>query len=123
MSDFDASHFSLLCDRYALSAQTSDEVFCVVTRCRSMRPSAAEAEVTALSRMKPYRRSMAMWDLYPKTGTAIPGKGVPSGRYRGLPPILSVQRALVSFWAAFAGSSGQISSAGDGEDGAGCRSS
>ena len=36
-------------------------------------------------------------------------KGVPSGRTRFLPPILSVQRASTSFCAALLGSSGQIS--------------
>ena len=72
-----------------------------------MRPSAAEADVTAPSRMKPNFRSMLMWLLYPKTGTAIIGSGVPSGRYRTLPPTFSVQRAFVSFWAALLGSSGQ----------------
>ena len=65
--------------------------------------------MTALSRMNPKRRSMLMWLLYPNTGTAIIGSGVPSGRYRTLPPTFSVQRAFVSFCAALFGSSGQIS--------------
>lgn len=64
----------------ALSAKTSEEVFCVVANRGSIRPSAYDAEVTALSRMKPKRRSIAIWVLWPKTGKAICGKGVPSGR-------------------------------------------
>ena len=59
---------------------------------------------TSPSRMNPNRRSMQMWLLYPKTGTAIIGSGVPSGRYRTLPPTLSVQRAETSFCAALFGS-------------------
>jgi hypothetical protein len=77
-SILEASHFSFvgqawvlsmfafsssLCDRYALSAQTSDEVLSVVTNRGSIRPSAWDADVVALSRMKPKRRSIAMWDL------------------------------------------------------------
>lgn len=56
-----ASHFSLLCERYALSAQTSPPVLSVVTMRRSTRPSASAAEVTAAARMKPNRRSMVIW--------------------------------------------------------------
>jgi hypothetical protein len=97
VSIFPTSHFSFFRDRYALSAQTSLEVFPVVTSCFSIRPSAAEADVTALSRMNPNPLSMEICDLYPKTGTAIIGSGVPSGRYRTLPPTFSVQRAFVSF--------------------------
>ena len=67
--------------------------------------------MTALSRMNPNFLSMLMCDLYPKTGTAIIGSGVPSGRYRTLPPSFRVQRAFVSFCAALLGSSGQISRA------------
>ena len=63
VSIFASSHFSFFRDRYALSAQTSPLVFSVVTRRLSMRPSAAEADVTALSRMKPNFRSMLMWLL------------------------------------------------------------
>ncbi len=59
-----ANHFSLRCDRYALSAQTSEEVLSVVTRVRNSRPSGEEADVTVCPRMKPNRRSMLMCDLY-----------------------------------------------------------
>lgn len=63
ISILEASHFSFLCDLYARSAQTSDEVLSVFTSLGSIRPSACAAEVTALSRMKPKRRSMLMWDF------------------------------------------------------------
>jgi len=52
----------IACDRRE-AAQTSDAVFSRLTNRRSCRPSAAEAAVTALSRMKPKRRSMLVCDF------------------------------------------------------------
>lgn len=44
-SILEASHFSFFCDRYALSAQTSEEVLSVVTNRGSIRPSGWDADV------------------------------------------------------------------------------
>jgi len=59
-SILEASHLSFFCKRYALSTQTSNDVLSVVTNRGSIRPSAWDADVTVLSRMKPKCRSMAM---------------------------------------------------------------
>lgn len=69
---------------------------------RNMRPSWLLASVTSQVRMKPWRRSMPAWLLYPKTGIAMSVCRVPSSRSRALPKI-GVQRASRSFWRGFAG--------------------
>ena len=76
---------------------------------RGLAPSWAEA-ATVRRRMIPCFRSTLMWDLQPKTGMSMSTCFVPSGRAFALLDLI-VQRASVSFRAAFAGSSGRISRA------------
>ena len=58
-----ASRVSFFRDRLAVSARIYEDALFVVTGRGSVRPSGYDAEVTALSRMKPKRRSITMRDL------------------------------------------------------------
>src|SRR3954463_9625505 len=72
------------------------------TRFDSCAPSWRGAVVAAPGRVRPCRRSMPMWFLYPNAGTARSMRGDPSSEGFAFEN-LTVQRASRSFCASFAG--------------------
>src|SRR3954453_12110700 len=72
------------------------------TRFDSCAPSWRAAFVAAQVRIRPCRRSMPMWFLYPNAGTARSMRGDPSSEGFAFEN-LTVQRASRSFCASFAG--------------------